>query len=366
MSLDIERVSDGADTGPSMTETARPTAPNANGAPEPGMSRRGAAARSATAARASDEAALARHRRLQEQIEARVRAMPRRGPDAAQSPLGKAGASQSPATGKPATGRPATLAQRSLRAALLAASLVVTAAVWWFWGGDISNSVETTMLPATASDDLAQVKQALQQEHRRAEEQSRELAITWRELRSQAVALADKAAQDSELTDLRQTMDRKVAQYEELLAQERERNQVLEEQLAVGSDRGRSAAASSTLVTESPPRDGTPALPAVDKPSTTATPDASSNPDLARLMARASLLLDQGDVGAARQVLEHAAETGNASALFALAQTYDPDVLAAWRAFGTQGDVGKARELYAKALDGGAHEAGDRLNALRH
>jgi len=87
--------------------------------------------------------------------------------------------------------------------------------------------------------------------------------------------------------------------------------------------------------------------------------------EAARLIARASALLGQGNIGAARIVLERAAETGNASALFALAETYDPLSLSAWGTFGTQGDAAKAQELYAKALAGGVHEAGDRLNALR-
>ena len=41
-------------------------------------------------------------------------------------------------------------------------------------------------------------------------------------------------------------------------------------------------------------------------------------------MERANLLVAQGDVGAARNVLERAAELGNAAALFALAKTHDP------------------------------------------
>jgi hypothetical protein len=80
-----------------------------------------------------------------------------------------------------------------------------------------------------------------------------------------------------------------------------------------------------------------------------------------RLMSRASLLLSQGDIGAARAVLERAAETGNARALFALAETFDPVVLAAWGALGTRGDATRAQELYAKALAGGIQEAKSRL-----
>jgi hypothetical protein len=64
-------------------------------------------------------------------------------------------------------------------------------------------------------------------------------------------------------------------------------------------------------------------------------------------------------------VLERAAETGSAPALFALAETYDPVILAAWGTLGTLGDVGKAQELYAKAFAGGVQEAKARLNELR-
>ena len=81
-------------------------------------------------------------------------------------------------------------------------------------------------------------------------------------------------------------------------------------------------------------------------------------------MARASLLVAQGNVGAARNVLERAAQTGSAAAVFALAETHDPIVLSSWGTLGTQGDVAKAKELYAKALAGGVVEAKDRLNAL--
>jgi TPR repeat protein len=94
-------------------------------------------------------------------------------------------------------------------------------------------------------------------------------------------------------------------------------------------------------------------------------PEAPGNPEALRLMVRASLLLSQGNIGAARTVLDRAAETGSAPALFALAETYDPLILAAWGTMGTQGDAAKARELYTKALASGVQEARDRLDALR-
>jgi hypothetical protein len=64
-------------------------------------------------------------------------------------------------------------------------------------------------------------------------------------------------------------------------------------------------------------------------------------------------------------VLERAAETGSAQASFELAETYDPLVLSTWRIYGTQGDATRARELYAKAFDGGVKAAKDRSDALQ-
>ena len=177
-----------------------------------------------------------------------------------------------------------------------------------------------------------------------------------------------------------------------MLALERARNQGFAEQLAArrdatpGRNRNATASLSSTPDPTQAPATGNPAtvpLPAIaplptsnnpvmlaaEKPATVAArptaPEALGDPELARLISRASLLLSQGNVGTARIVLARAAETGSAPALFALAETYDPTTLAAWGTFGTQGDVAKARELYAKAFASGVQEAGDRLNALR-
>jgi hypothetical protein len=97
--------------------------------------------------------------------------------------------------------------------------------------------------------------------------------------------------------------------------------------------------------------------------------DTLANPDegmqAARLMARASLLLEQGDIGAARIVLEHVAGTGNAQAIFALAETYDPLILPSFGTYGTRGDATKAQDLYAQAEAGGIKEAKARFEALR-
>ena len=80
------------------------------------------------------------------------------------------------------------------------------------------------------------------------------------------------------------------------------------------------------------------------------------------MIARARALLGQGDIGAARTVLERAVETGSAQASFMLAETL---ASVAWGRMGTRGEVTKARELYAKAHAGGIQEAKDRFKASR-
>jgi hypothetical protein len=58
---------------------------------------------------------------------------------------------------------------------------------------------------------------------------------------------------------------------------------------------------------------------------------AKGRADAARLLERANALFGEGNIGAARVVLERAAETGSAQATFRLAETYDPLVLSTWR-----------------------------------
>lgn len=101
------------------------------------------------------------------------------------------------------------------------------------------------------------------------------------------------------------------------------------------------------------------AAPASPPPAAVPSPRATQ-----RLLDRAQQLIGQGEIGAARAVLVQAAEPGGAPALFALAETYDPAVLASWGTVGTLGDLAKAREFYARALAAGAPEAKARLMAL--
>jgi hypothetical protein len=207
--------------------------------------------------------------------------------------------------------------------------------------------------PATRiGEELAQVRQALQQEHGKAEMLGAALVATRRELGAHAVASAGRVATAQERDALQQALQQSeatAAAFAQLLAQERDRNQQLEQQLA---DRRAAAPAPAPAVDTTSDRPTEPTV-------------ATADPELPRLMSRASLLLAQGDIGAARIVLERAAETGSAPALFALAETFDPAVLSAWGTVGTQGDAARAGDLYAKALAGGVAAAKDRLATLR-
>lgn len=245
---------------------------------------------------------------------------------------------------------------------LLKIGLVVVCLLAGASGGWLYRGIDP---PATrAEDELAQIKEALQQERDKTENLNRELATAWRVLRAQAMELADKAAHDQELIELRQAparTERQAVADLEALAQDRRRGREEPPVARVDATQGRDHAATAVL-SDIP---GPARRPAPNNLAAASVLDAVPvNPDATRLIERATLLLGQGNIGTARIVLESAAEAGNAPALFALAQTYDPISLAAWGTLGTQGDVAKARELYAKAFAGGVREARDRMNAL--
>jgi hypothetical protein len=92
-------------------------------------------------------------------------------------------------------------------------------------------------------------------------------------------------------------------------------------------------------------------------------PPAAADP-VADLMKDGLRLIAGGDVGGARKAFSRAASTGDAAATMALAETYDPNMLAAWGARDIKPDVGTARMLYGKALDAGIAKARTRLEAL--
>lgn len=106
------------------------------------------------------------------------------------------------------------------------------------------------------------------------------------------------------------------------------------------------------------------AKPAADVPAAAPSTNALSEAGLRLLALKAAQALKAGDIGGARMVLERAASAGDATALFALGETYDPEVLAKMRVRGLRGDRAKAVALYQRAADAGVAEAKQRLERI--
>ena len=237
--------------------------------------------------------------------------------------------------------------------------------------------VETqTALAAKATKEAARLKQAgesgaeelqksLQQQRERSARLEQDLAATRRDVETQT-ALAARASEEAART--RQEAERESAGLRSSLQQERARAERLESDLALAQ-----RAASNAVTVGSIARDksvGENAKPVVDRAPAAgvrgaAQPNSEQAAVAAGLVARASALLGQGNIGAARIVLERAVEMGSAQASFSLAETYDPLILAKWGTYGTRGDAIKARDLYAKADAAGIKEAKARYEALR-
>lgn len=82
------------------------------------------------------------------------------------------------------------------------------------------------------------------------------------------------------------------------------------------------------------------------------------------MMARVVGLMRQGDVGAARAILNRLVRENNPQAAYSLARSYDPQVLRQQRVVGIRPDPERARTLYEQALKGGIVEARSALAAL--
>jgi hypothetical protein len=83
------------------------------------------------------------------------------------------------------------------------------------------------------------------------------------------------------------------------------------------------------------------------------------------LLAQAAQRIEGGDVIGAREILAGGDDGAQGSVSFALAETYDPNMLAAWGTRGVAADAAKARALYRKASSLGVTRAQNRLDALR-
>ena len=224
-----------------------------------------------------------------------------------------------------------------------------------------------------AESTIAELQQSLEQEQKKTAALMQEAkaaqamaAAAEPQRRALDEAQARAAALASELagaTKQKQAAEATATELQKSLQQERDRTEAMARDLATVRRTmdgrvtvGRSADSHVVHVTQA-------VKTAVTEPPKAA--EAQGNAEAAKLIARASALLGQGNIGAARIVLERAAESGNAQASFMLAETYDPVILSAWGTYGTRGEVAKAREHYAKAHAGGIQEAKDRLDALR-
>jgi hypothetical protein len=83
------------------------------------------------------------------------------------------------------------------------------------------------------------------------------------------------------------------------------------------------------------------------------------------VLARAEQRIENGDVTGARELLASTDVTPSGPIAFALAETYDPNMLAAWGTRGVSADVNKAKSLYFKARDLGVDRAQLRLDQLK-
>ena len=90
-------------------------------------------------------------------------------------------------------------------------------------------------------------------------------------------------------------------------------------------------------------------------------PGAAMHP----LVQDAQRMIEQGDVAAARSTLSDPGLAGRAEAQFVLAETFDPNVLAAWGTRGVVADVEKARAHYQVAQGLGHAGARERLRSLQ-
>jgi hypothetical protein len=256
-------------------------------------------------------------------------------------------------------------------------------------------SEEAAQLKRTAESETAGMQQSLQQQRERVEALTGELATARREIEAQATLSRTKSEEAAQLKQTAESAPTGLQQERERAEAKARRN--VEAQPALSSNKDDEAgrlkpaveAATTGLQQSAQQERDKPGKPAAGPKSTAGPVDArlplapndqtvkwrqgaaeqraAAEPkgEAARLLERANALLGEGNIGAARVVLERAAEIGSIQATFRLAETYDPLVLSIWRTYGTRGDATKARELYAKAYDGGIKAAKDRSDALQ-
>ncbi|MET7243643.1 hypothetical protein ABZT49_09760 [Methylobacterium sp. EM32] len=178
----------------------------------------------------------------------------------------------------------------------------------------------------------------------------RRLAVA---LRAAQVAQSEAVAREAQTAGARDRAEQGRLAAERVAAETRGRL----DRLKAGRDRGDEAslpasraakARQPALVLQARPGPAVPAAP----PSTVLVPagaGAAETLDEERLLARVAVLLGRGDISGARLFLTLGVRSGSAKATALLAETYDPDRLAALQVRGLRGDPEKASALYRQA-----------------
>lgn len=99
-------------------------------------------------------------------------------------------------------------------------------------------------------------------------------------------------------------------------------------------------------------------------PPPVVTPDPPAPAAKPDQLAIAANFIASGDIVAARDAIIAADLESNPLAVFAFAETFDPNMLAAWGVRSAHADADRARQLYQRALDNGVMRARQRLEAL--
>jgi TPR repeat protein len=101
------------------------------------------------------------------------------------------------------------------------------------------------------------------------------------------------------------------------------------------------------------------------KPVAPSQPERRLDPgEIAALVDRGQQFVAKGDLAAARSLFQRAAEARDATAAFALAETYDPNALQRWGEKGFAPDIAMARSWYERAKEFGSQEAAQRLQTM--
>jgi TPR repeat protein len=130
---------------------------------------------------------------------------------------------------------------------------------------------------------------------------------------------------------------------------------------------GRAAPAPAVVARQPPPSGGGQAGAIQTAPGPKPGPAQLSSAERTRaehLLTRGVDYLAAGNVAAARDFFERAAEIGLAAAALRLAATYDPMELPGLKAHGVVADPALARKWYERARDLGAPEAASQLARL--